>query len=228
MRISVRAYVYEGEGLSVTIAVLDSEVEWDAECNGDEPGYYHFVAFLSRLLPALATKRNIYACFTERGYTRRIGRRLRGLGLSYVRFPTSEPEILVDYLLRRVRRSHKGYGSGVLINPRGEEQIRRTFNLAMRGNERLFFHIGDVTAPDELREYEPFYVRDRRRGVWDARVLEKAFCVVYQEIGLAYAEIMSPSLKPSQVLSTVQRVGAEHHECEFSVDSSPVLVSSPK
>lgn len=181
------------------IAEVDSNTDWDAEKDGQEPGYEAFLSFLGGVVFNLINGKTVEAAFTERGRSNPLTKWAERNGLEYARYPVTLPEMLLDKVYAWIGK-RGNTGSGISVSLRKKEQLARIMDSAVRSNEWVFLVEGERPIP--WSELEPFYLGSEKETL--KSVVLKANLIIYHEANLCYAEVQSCSLPESRLVGALE------------------------
>lgn len=180
---------------SYLIASIDSCVDWNAEANGEEPGYDEFRGFLRRLVEALVGSDLLYASFTERRGVRAL--HLKEKVIVTYRYPIYLPEHFACAVLRKLSKSLVvRVGSGLAFQLKEPEQLDAILGAPARPNEWLFFVAAPQGDPNWLA-LRPWYLTEHGYQAPDPQVVSAARWTIYHEASINYCEIQTTCISES-------------------------------
>lgn len=183
------------------IVQLDSDIEWNAETQGKEPGYAQFCRFLTDLAFRLSNKPAVVASFPEGESARRLIEHARIHSLRYTKYPRT---IVEEWLSGIVSLCgfKRGIGTGISFLVMEPQELQKILEYSARPCAWLFL-AADGEARIEWTKLQPFYLAQELGETEDDSLRSGAKFILYHETHLCYAEIASCSLSKERLLSAL-------------------------
>lgn len=185
---------------------LDSEVDWNAEVDGKEPGYESFCMFLTGLVHRLADTHKVRCAFVEGESARRLTSYAQANGLHFSRYQRNSVETLLRQIATIV--GYKGnIGSGIVFLPQNMQELKKVFDYPARGNGWLFLAV-DGSTHVKWSDLTPFYLAKELGDQGNYILVPDIIFLFYHEVQLCYAEILLDSMKKETVLAHIREVSS--------------------
>jgi hypothetical protein len=196
-------------GQSWYVFQLDSDVEWDAETQGKEPGYEKYCQFLSDFIFKLSSKATVVAAFPGGESTRRLIQFARTHSLKYTKYPKT---IVEGWLSKTISLwGGKGrIGTGISFSVQNPQELLKILLYPARPCAWLFMVVDGKLRMD-WSQLTPFYLAKELGEAGEHILVPGARFVVYHEVYLCYAEIASCSLSKEHVLPVLKASSSSAH-----------------